>query len=120
MASIGKRHRELDEQGEGLCSVPMWQMGVPAGFCNRPAYGNPTPSGRWRNAYTGELVRNDGRYNGYVPALACPLHGGPRVRTFKDGDKWCAVKPDFVNLQESEAGFGDTREEAISRLGVEP
>jgi hypothetical protein len=24
-----------------------------------------------------EEMRDDGRYNGYVPALACPGHGGP-------------------------------------------
>lgn len=30
----------------------------------------------------------------------------------KDGDKWCAMPPGFVNLQESEAGFGDTVEQA--------
>jgi len=30
------------------------------------------------------------------------------VRIFRDGDQWCAVYPDFVNLQESLAGFGDT------------
>lgn len=27
---------------------------------------------------------------------------------FKDGNSWCAVGPNFVNLQESVAGFGST------------
>jgi len=35
---------------------------------------------------------------------------------YKDGDKWCAVHGDFVNLQESPAGFGDTFEDALSDL----
>lgn len=35
---------------------------------------------------------------------------------FKDGDKWCCVNADFVNLQESPAGFGDTFDEALSDL----
>ena len=26
----------------------------------------------------------------------------------RDGDQWCATYADFINLQESEAGFGDT------------
>lgn len=56
-------HRELTN-GVGKCSVPMWQYpGIPAGFCNRPAY-----SERLKKRYY--------RYDGYVPALACPAHGG--------------------------------------------
>lgn len=54
----------------------------------------------------------DGRYSGYVPALACIGHGGPLSRVFMDGDSWCAVFPDFINLQESPAGFGTSPEEA--------
>ena len=38
------------------------------------------------------------------------------VRIFKDGDKWCAVYEDFVNLQESPAGFSKTREGALYQL----
>lgn len=111
-----KSREKLNELGEGLCSVPMWMNGIPAGFCDRPAYGNRPNGSTWRNAYTGEEMRHDGRYNGYVPGLACECHGGPRIRTFKDGNAWCAVKPDFVNLQESDAGFGDTPEAAIKEL----
>ncbi len=112
-------HHQLNELGEGKCSVPMWMDGMPAGFCDQPAYGKPPPCKMYRDGYTGELRRMDGRYNGYVPGLACPGHGGPEVRTFMDGNKWCAVKPDFVNLQESPAGFGDSREEAIAALHTE-
>lgn len=45
--------------------MPMWSFGCPAGFCEEPAYGLPLP-------------RSTGRYDGYVPALACPVHGGPK------------------------------------------
>lgn len=34
----------------------------------------------------------------------------------KDGDSWCATYPNFKNLQESDAGFGDTIDGAISDL----
>ena len=77
MASTSKHHHELDENGVGKCSVPMWCMGLPAGFCNEPAYGKPTESRTFRNVHTGEIQREDGRYAGYVPGLACPAHGGP-------------------------------------------
>lgn len=108
---IGKHHEQLDEHGVGRCSVPMWQMGMEC-FCDEPAYGTrpPATDGYWTNAYTGAQLRNDGLYNGYVPALACLAHGGPRSRVFKDGNRWCAVYKDFINLQESPTGFGDTPE----------
>ena len=64
MAICCDHHKELDSNGEGKCSVPMWAGGCPAGFCDCPAYGEPTPEGR--------LI-----YDGYVPFLACPAHGGP-------------------------------------------
>jgi hypothetical protein len=35
---------------------------------------------------------------------------------FKDGNMWCCVHGDFVNLQESPAGFGKTFEEALANL----
>lgn len=38
------------------------------------------------------------------------------INLFMDGDKWCATRKDFTNLQESPAGFGDTQEEAINNL----
>lgn len=33
-----------------------------------------------------------------------------------DGNAWCAIPPHFTNLQKSPAGFGDTKEEAVSDL----
>jgi len=58
-----EHHTKLTN-GVGKCSVPMWCNEMPAGFCDEPAYGNPPPVGKRR-------------YTGYVPALACPRHGGP-------------------------------------------
>jgi hypothetical protein len=117
MSCASQHHRELDADGIGKCSVPMWcYPGVPAGFCDEPAYGERPPGETWMNYAANERMRTDGRYNGYVPALACVNHGGPRSRTFKDGNAWCAVFPDFVDLQESAAGFGDTPEAARAEL----
>lgn len=33
-----------------------------------------------------------------------------------DGDNWCATRTDFVNLQESPAGFGSTKLAAMAQL----
>ncbi len=38
---------------------------------------------------------------------------------YMDGDKWYATGPDFTNLQESLAGFGDTALEAMAQLARE-
>lgn len=119
MSRIGKQHEEVDENGIGMCSVPMWMGGSPAGFCDNPAYGFPTKSPRIFNYGIMREQRLDGKYDGYVPALACPGHGGPLSRVFKDGNAWCAVYPDFVNLQESPAGFGDSPEVARFELAKE-
>jgi len=37
-------------------------------------------------------------------------------RIFKDGNQWCAVQPGFINLQESNAEFGDTPVAALTEL----
>jgi hypothetical protein len=61
----------------GRCSVPMWLMGVPCGTCENKAYGNRPPSRMFMSYSAGRMMREDGRYDGYVPGLACPAHGGP-------------------------------------------
>ena len=76
MATLSGWHKKLTN-GVGKCSVPMWRMGSPAGFCDEPAFGFRPEGKQWRDAYTGEMKRMDGRYNGYVPGLACEAHGGP-------------------------------------------
>lgn len=118
MSRLSKWHEELNAEGVGKCSVPMWSGGCPAGFCDEPAYGNRLPT-KIRTRWDGVELADDGGYAGYVPALACPGHGGPRSRVFKDGNAWCAVYPDFINLQESPAGFGDAPEEARANLKKE-
>ena len=37
-------------------------------------------------------------------------------RVFKDGNAWVAIGPDFINLQESDAYFADTPEEALRAM----
>lgn len=51
-------------------------------------------------------------------AETCPARLVPAdaVCMVKDGDMWCCVHTDFINLQESPAGFGKTMEEAHSNL----
>jgi hypothetical protein len=37
----------------------------------------------------------------------------------KDGNAWCAVGPEFVDLVQSPAGFGETPQAAVKALQVE-
>ena len=113
MSVLNECHKSLDDSGVGKCSVPMWCMGMPAGFCDREAYGEQE-SGQRRY---GEWSM--GRfYQEYCTGLACFLHGGPGIRVFKDGDSFCAVYPSFINLQESRAAFGGTPQEARALLEI--
>ncbi len=41
------------------------------------------------------------------------------ARLYMDGDQWCATRGDFVNLQESPAGFGPTALMAFADLAKE-
>lgn len=75
MSRLSEHHQVLTN-GVGKCSVPMWCHGLPAGFCDQPAYGNYVPGESYRDA-RGNVFRLDSKYIGYVPALACPAHGGP-------------------------------------------
>lgn len=38
------------------------------------------------------------------------------ARLYRDGNAWCAVAADFINLAESPAGFGATAVEALAHL----
>ena len=35
---------------------------------------------------------------------------------FRDGEAWCAVGPHFIDLMKSDAGFGETPEQAVADL----
>lgn len=79
MASCSHHHKHLTD-GVGKCSVPMWCNGAPAGFCDEPAYGEYIDGESFIVPRTGERIRFDGKYTGYVPFLACPRHGGPEEK----------------------------------------
>lgn len=118
---------------EGKCSVPTWS-GYGESFCDAPAWGEQYSeyepsrgqSGRYANPVWPTRDRN-GFYPShlvhlkppYAPGLCCKAHGGPGpddIRFVRDGNQWCAFAPDFINLQESVAGFGSTQDEAEADL----
>lgn len=76
MSSASKQHLELTD-GVGMCAVPMWCAGAPAGLCDRPAYGQQEPG---QTRY-GDFDWARRRFiPGYCGGLACYAHGGPKER----------------------------------------
>lgn len=107
----------------GKCRVPMWMGGCPSGFCGEPANGPQLPyeALNWERGWQ----RGDAPYC-FGPC--CPNHGGPKAGEpilFMDGyteqgrPMWCAVMPDFKNLQESPAGFDGNPNRAVVNLKQE-
>jgi len=115
VSTLNQHHKELNELGEGKCSVPMWMGGCPSGFCDKPAFGF-RQAAKTHTRYDGYTYRDDGLYAGRISGLACPAHGGPKIRYCMDGNMWMASRPNFVNLQESLAGFGESKELALADL----
>lgn len=133
MSRLSEHHRAKCGV-EGKCSVPQFHTYGPAGFCDRPAYGQQYSerepargqSGRYANPAWAQRDRN-GYYPPhlshltppYAPDLCCSAHGGPSaeaIRFVRDGSAWCAFMPGFINLQESAAGFGETQDLAEADL----
>ncbi len=94
-------HHKCLVNGTGKCSVPMYYGGGSECFCDKPTYGFRLPGKEFRNGWTGELHRFDGKFNGHVPGLACTSHGGPTLRQVahqEDPCKFCGVAHDDVEV----------------------
>lgn len=109
----------------GKCSIPMWSSGTPTGFCDNEAYGEQYAEGtshapgHWSRRDSNGFHLNPHNRPPYAPGFCCKQHGGPGaddIRFVRDGNMWCAFLPGFVNLQESDAGFGETQPAAEADL----
>lgn len=76
MARLSTAHMEVGPAGAGRCSVPMWQNGCPADFCDDPAYGRQEPGQRRYGRWSDEWGK---WFDGYCSGLACYAHGGPKA-----------------------------------------
>jgi len=99
---LNKNHKELTN-GVGKCSVPAWMNGVPAGFCDKEAYGERPHSETYWNYAAKKEMRMDGRYSGYVGGLACPNHGGDKKEVALNLCQYC--KHSFATC-EADPKFG--------------
>jgi len=104
----------------GKCRTAMfWGYGSPAGLCGEEAYGPQLPMDLLKE------MHGPFHHPSFCIGPCCPSHGGPRKGdpiVFQDGltdrgrQMWCAVMPDFKNLQESPAGFSPSGYQAIQNL----
>jgi len=62
------------------------------------------------------FVKFESGWCGHEPDKTITHLKSDNFNLFRDGDQWCATGKDFVDLQESPAGFGDTKGEAIREL----
>lgn len=78
--------------------------------------------GSGTHSYGGTWACDDGYCNlsEYNPGIggikSIPWWWNEDVNVYKDGDEWCAVRSNFINLQESIAGFGNTPSLACKEL----
>lgn len=79
---LSKHHTALIS-GVGRCAVPMWCGGLPAGFCDMPAYGIQEPDQRRYGDYS--LAWGGKWFSGYCSGLACHNHGGPKEKMVNSG-----------------------------------
>jgi hypothetical protein len=69
----------------------------------------------WAEYHTGFVVEQWERIKQEYAAM----ESDKTIIIKKDGNKWCAHREDFVNLQESNAGFGDDPHVALANLVLE-
>ena len=101
------RHYEVVDRWRG--QPTRWMLGP----C--PACGAPTSTyGGGMNCHNDYCANS--AMNFTCSAEPIPKWWNTGVQVYMDGDKWCAVGPDFINLQESPAGFGTNPREAAADL----
>jgi hypothetical protein len=61
-------------------------------------------------------VQPNGLGDRFFSAESIAIKHMQKPRVFRDGSAWCATMPDFIDLQQSKAGFGATPQEAIDDL----
>jgi len=69
----------------------------------------------WRERGSGWNLANEMINAGKIFSEIKTEQGSIEFKCFKDGNQWCCVAPEFINLQESDCySFDSSREKAIS------
>lgn len=102
------------EYGEKFkASTYIWDVQTRFGPC--PMCGRPTYSYGGGYSCTSLYCPKSSNVFAYS-AGPFPEWWNTGVQVRKDGSLWVAFGPDFINLQESDAGFGNTPDDAVKEL----
>ena len=82
----------------------------PCPFCGTPTFDY---GGGWRCL---AMYCNNNTSNPIGTLGKEPEWWNTGMQVFMDGDTWCAVGKDFIDLQSSNAGFGNTPQKAVDEL----
>jgi hypothetical protein len=89
--------------------------------CGMPRSAQENANAAWaelgsRMGFDAMTVRPSGRGYRFFSAEPVAIKTAQKPHVRLDGNQWCATMPGLINLQESNAGFGDTPAEAIADL----
>lgn len=90
--------------------------------CQKQWYGPCPECGSRTTDYGGAIICiSDYCRHSSNKAVVYGIHPEPKwwnsnINVQKDGDSWCAFYDGFINLQESEAAFGDSPKSAVEAL----
>lgn len=106
---------ELEELMEAMKPVPMIML-----QCGTSRSVQENANAAWARlglkiGFDPMTVQPTGQGDRFFSAVPITKKQKPHIRL--DGNQWCATWPNFINLQESQAGFGDTPEAAVAMLG---
>lgn len=108
--STGKFSWEFGQDCHYENGYPMHKFLGPCPDCGRVTYNY---GGGWRcvGDYCNRGVGNPADSVGKAPEW-----WNTDINIFLDGNAWCATRDGFINLQESNAGFGNTPHKAVLDL----
>ena len=105
---------DLSKLLESMKPVPMIAL-----QCGTPRSAQENANAAWaelgkRMGFDAMTVKPTGKGDRFFSANA--FHDGKEVVTRMDGAAWMAAHADFIDLVQSQAGFGDTEQAAIAAL----
>lgn len=119
-----RKHYEMTTDDLAILLAAMKPMPMVMLQCGAPRSAQESANAAWarlgeRMGFDFMTVQPTGQGDRFFSAVAFPPKAPASKPHIKmDGNQWCATWPDFINLQESPAGFGDTPAEAIAELAA--
>ena len=107
---------DLEKLLSAMSQVPLIAL-----QCGMPRSAQENANAAWaelgsRMGFDAMTVQPNGRGDRFFSAEPVAIETAQKPHVRLDGNQWCATMPGFIDLQQSNAGFGDTPAEAIADL----